>query len=97
MPYNIPEVGSIVFTDIQQIRDHKFVGSHAFDHAAFVAVDCFAADPTRPISERAEALKIMEIRGMGFTEEELAEDGFTDQEIVDLHMSHFVKDDDGED
>lgn len=64
----------IVFRTLKAIQQHQFVGSFAADQRAFDAIDKFAADETRPLAERAEALRIMSDRGMGCGRDEKTND-----------------------
>jgi hypothetical protein len=70
-----------VFTDIQAIRDHKFVGNHYSDNAAFDAIELFAADDKNSILERSEALRIMAKKGMGLDDNE-AMTHMSDEDMV---------------
>lgn len=53
------------FDSLDAIRAHSFVGCHAADADAFSAIGDFAGDWTRPVADRAEALRIMQDSGMG--------------------------------
>lgn len=53
------------FDTIDQIKAHEFVGNHAADGEAFQAIHEFVMDASRPMEERAEAIRQMEDRGMG--------------------------------
>ena len=83
MAYKIPKEGSVVFTDIQQIRDHDWFGSYAFDQAAFHAVDQFVLNETNSYADRAEAIKLASRDGMG---EDIEDEWESDQEMVDEYI-----------
>lgn len=74
------------FTSLAQIQAHVFIGNHASDHAAFNAIDAFAADPTNSIEDRAEALWIMGREGMGLDAdtnlEHLSPDAMVDEFMI---------------
>lgn len=55
------------FDTISQIKSHQFVGNFMSDQTAFRAIYVFVSDTTRPIFERAEALRILGRVGMGLT------------------------------
>lgn len=53
------------FTNLQQIQSYQFAGSHAFDVYAFKQIELFAQDTKHSVADRAEALRIMQDKGMG--------------------------------
>lgn len=76
-----------MFTSIDQIRAHQFVGCHAFDSEAFSSIERFAESDNNPISDRAEALRIMATKGMGLTGHD-AREGTPDSALVAEYMVH---------
>jgi len=51
---------------IETIRAWEFCGNAHSDAAAFVSIDAFAANAANTDSDRAESLRVMVIKGMGF-------------------------------
>jgi CO dehydrogenase/acetyl-CoA synthase epsilon subunit len=72
----------ITFTDIQQIKDHQFVGNHYHDSQAFDAIDRFVQDDNTSIADKAEALRQMQDRGMGCGRDEET----TDEVFVETYL-----------
>ncbi len=54
-------------TTIEAIRTWDFVGQSVFDNCACSAIGVFVADESKPVSERAEALRIMYTKAMNLT------------------------------
>lgn len=75
-----------MFKSITAIRAHSFVGVHAFDSKAFASICRFVEDSANPISERAEALRIMATKGMGLTGHDAGE-GTPDEDLVAEYMA----------
>lgn len=71
----------ITFTDIQQIKDHQFIGNHASDYQAFNGIDAFVQDESTSIADKAEALRQMQDCGMGCGRGEE-----TDEELVEMYL-----------
>lgn len=74
------------FETLAQIQTHKFVGNHFADSAAFAAIEQFACNCTNSISDRAQALREMGMRGMGLTRAEV-DAGQSDCELVSDYIS----------
>ncbi len=72
------------FLTIEQIRAHSFVGNHHNDSEAFKAIDAFAANTANTIAHRAEAIRIVSTKGMGFTPESDSDLLLGDKELVKL-------------
>jgi len=66
------------FKSIEEIRAHQFYGNHAFDHQAFQGIHRFVEDESNSLADRAEAIRIKCIRGMGMPVSEK----MTDEEII---------------
>jgi hypothetical protein len=60
-----------MLANINDIRNHQFVGNHAGDSEAFQYIETFARNEKNSTADRAEALRIMGTRGMGLTMEEM--------------------------
>lgn len=58
----LPEV---VFTSIDEITTHDWVGNAYHDMPAFVAVRRFVSDENNSVVDRAEAIRSMSERAMG--------------------------------
>lgn len=72
----------IVFTTIEQIQAHQFVGNHFSDRQAFEAIDRFVMNERNSIADRAEALRVITDKGMGCGREEC----MSDHELVAAHI-----------
>lgn len=64
----------IIFTTIQQITSHQFIGNHHSDSHAFNAIDSFVKSPQISVADKAEALRQMQDRGMGCGRQEDMDD-----------------------
>lgn len=72
----------IIFTNIEQIKSHTFVGNHASDAHAFNAIDSFVQSTQTSIADKAEALRQMQDRGMGCGRSE----DLTDEQFVEAYL-----------
>ena len=76
---------TISFTNIEQIKQHQFIGTHYHDCAAFNAIDAFVQDEKNSVEDKAEALRQMQDRGMGCGRgEELPDEQFVEQYLDSL-------------
>lgn len=73
---------------LEAIRAHVFVGNAFSDGPAFASITEFASTETNSVSERAEAIRIMGLKGMGLTEAEAGCD-MSDQELVKVFIDSF--------
>lgn len=71
----------IKFENIQQIKDHQFIGTHYHDSNAFKAIDAFVQDVNTSVEDKAEALRQMQDRGMGCGRDEQV----SDEQFVKLY------------
>lgn len=53
------------FHSIQEIRDYQFKGNYASDSAAFNAIDIFVRNISNTLPDRAEAVMLLSLKGMG--------------------------------
>ncbi len=81
-PFNA-RAAAMVFNTVEEIEAHVFVGNHASDMAAFDAIHVFVEDESNTYAKRAEALRIMGEKGMGFGREEEVDD----EELVDNYLA----------
>lgn len=70
---------------IGEILDHKFVGNHFSDAAAFDAIDDFVECKANSITDRAAAIRHMYVVGMGLKGEEACSQ-MSDEGIVSNHI-----------
>lgn len=70
------------FTNIEQIKQHQFIGNHASDYSAFNGIDAFVQDESTSIADKAEALRQMQDRGMGCGRSE----ELTDEQFVESYL-----------
>lgn len=75
------------FTTIAQIQAHQWVGCHAFDSAAFSAIDRFVLDPSNSIADRAAASRLAAQVGMGLTLSDCPELALPDAELVAIYVT----------
>lgn len=73
----------MIFKTLNEIKQHQFVGNHASDHEAFSAIELFVHDISNSVPDRAEALRDMGQRGMGFDREE----HISDKQLVTDYMA----------
>lgn len=65
------------FKTIQQIQNHQFIGNHAADCDAFNRIEAFARNESHSVADRAEAVRIMQDKGMGAgRSEEMSDEQF---------------------
>ncbi|MNE18027.1 hypothetical protein D3C80_1110320 [compost metagenome] len=76
---------TISFTNIEQIKQHQFIGNHYHDCSAFNGIDAFVQDEKNSVEDKAEALRQMQDRGMGCGRgEELSDEQFVEQYLDSL-------------
>lgn len=72
----------MIFSNISEIRAHRWAGNHVQDMAAFKAVETFVQDTTNPIAHRATAIRVMAEIGMGLGVEHDPSLGLPDEQLV---------------
>lgn len=73
----------LIFTTIQQITSHQFDGNHHHDSPAFDAIDSFVKSTQTTMSDKAEALRTMQDKGMGCGRQEDVDD----ETFVELYLN----------
>lgn len=73
----------IQFNTLEEIRQHRFIGNFHSDYAAFRGIRRFVKDTSRPLSERAEAIRIEISEGMG-----MIPGPTPDQELIESYLSN---------
>ena len=73
----------MLFSTLEQIQNHVWVGNHAADTAAFEAIHNFVMDTSRPVADRAAALRVKYAKGMGVDPELQT----PDEELVGNYLS----------
>lgn len=81
----------MLFTNIEEIRNHKWIGNHAADHGAFTAVDEFSDCGSHSVADRAEAQRIKYKHGMGL-DDEIAGYRNTDEQVLQDFYDSFYGD-----
>lgn len=71
----------IVPLDFATISAWEFVGNHHSDCVAFADIEAFAKNPNNDTHQRAEALRIMGMKGMGLSADEFGAH-LTDLELL---------------
>lgn len=71
------------FNTITQIAAHQFIGNHASDHLAFMAIDEFVQNEQNSLADRAEAIRIMSDKGMGCGRDEWLSDAAIVADYID--------------
>lgn len=69
---------TLAFTSIEQIQAHEFCGNHFSDSAAFDAIFEFVLNTSVSVADRAEAIRVMQGKGMGCGRSE----NVTDDDLV---------------
>lgn len=80
-----PEIKIVKFSNIEEIKNHKFAGNHFFDCGSFTGIENFVLDGSNSIADRAEALRIMSDKGMGCGREE----HLTDAALVNMCLQEW--------
>lgn len=72
------------FNNIEQIKQHRFVGNAYSDQAAFNAIHDFVMNDNNSVADRAEALRFMSDEGMGCGRD----DEMSDAEVLASYVDH---------
>lgn len=73
------------FATIEDLRNHKFWGNHAFDSQAFEGIRRFVERADTSLEDKVEAITIEGVRGMGFTKVE-STGGLSGQNLVNAYL-----------